>query len=74
MSDWTKAIVGEADAAFERLLDQITKAGPGTLASGAQLSTQDVWTLMNGFHVRRLEFAELSEAYDELKETIDKIY
>ena len=59
-----------ATTAAERLFDQITKTGPGTLASGAKLSTRDVWTVLTEFYTLKMDYAELDEAYEELKESL----
>lgn len=54
--------------ASERLFTQITKAGPGTVAAGAQLHPSDVWAVLSAYHMLRLDYLELEEAYKELLE------
>lgn len=56
--------------AFTRLVDTITKASPDEL-TGTRISIRDVWMVLNEFQVLRLEHAELTEAYRELKEEHD---
>lgn len=65
--------LGESQGATQRLIDQITKAGPGTLAAGAKLSTKDVWTVLNYVCWLELELKEEREWSAELKQTIDRL-
>lgn len=60
-----------ASTAAERLVDAITKSGPGTIASGAKLSTRDVWEVLGELYALRWSRAELQEAYNEMKEQHD---
>ena len=55
--------------AAERLITTITAAGPGTIAGGAKLSTRDVWTVLTEFYTLKMDYADLDEAYEELKES-----
>lgn len=56
--------------AAERLIHQITKTGPGTLAGGAKLSARDVWRVLTEYYTLKMDYAELDEAYEELKESV----